>query len=118
MSPYFALESGGLIVNLRMRKKVFNVHGAFEKCVGASSKVESRSNPRDRIGNHWRPPSDSVPLVHCPGDDEEENASCDHHGFLEQLEVHFSRCQRGVGRVGVVEKSATCMFVCDLAIVM
>ena len=82
MSPYLALENGGLTSNPQTRKELFHVHGTFEKGIRVLSKVKSRSNPRDGVRNHRRPPGDLVSLVDRSGNNEQQNTGCDHPGLL------------------------------------
>jgi len=82
ISPYLALKHGEFISSLQTRKKLFHVHSAFEKRVRTLSKVDGRSNPRDGIRNHRRPPSDPVFVIHRSGDNEHQNAGYDHLRLL------------------------------------
>jgi hypothetical protein len=80
MSPYVALKEGKFIPNIQTNKQLFHVHGTSEKFVGALSKVNSRSNPRNKVRNHWWPLGGLVILVYYSSDNEQQNAGYDHLG--------------------------------------
>jgi len=89
ISPYLALTNGELISNIQARKELLHVHSALEKRVRTLSKVNSRSDPRDSVRNHWWPSSDLGFLVHRSGDNEQQNAGYDHFRFPPKLGDHF-----------------------------
>ena len=79
----------GVISGFEMHKQLRHVHSSFEERIRILPKVESRSNPRDGVRDHWWLPGDSVSVVCHSDDDEQQNAGCDYRGFLPQLEGHF-----------------------------
>src|ERR1700753_1386367 len=72
-------QKGFISCSKRVRRYV---HSTSEKRVRVLSKLNGRSNPRNKVRDHWWPPGEPVFLVYHPGNSEEQDSGNNHLGLF------------------------------------